>query len=111
MKPEKEQATAGKRPRRNFTEAELAYAAAVGQRIREQRMRLKLSTEALAHRAGVVSITQYRREKGIMTVTTPDLCRYAVIFGCQPGDLLPSFTDVESKAGTQRGGSKKKPRG
>jgi transcriptional regulator with XRE-family HTH domain len=96
MTAPREHATAGKRPRRNFTEAELAYAAAVGQRIYEQRKKLKLSTEALAHRAGVVSITQYRREKGLMMVTTPDLHRYAVIFGCQPGDLLPPIPNKRS---------------
>lgn len=99
MKAGRKQATAGKRPCRNFSEAELTYASAVGQRICEYRQRLKLSTEALAHRAGVVSITQYRRETGRMMVTTPDLFRYATIFGCQPADLLPPVAAVEAEKG------------
>ena len=102
MKVKKEQATACKRPPRNFTEAESAYAAVVAKRIREQRKRLRLLTEALADRARMSSsITQYRREKGIMGRSSPQilLCRYAMIFGCQPGDLLPPFTAVASKAG------------
>jgi hypothetical protein len=75
------------------------------------RRRLKLSNEALAQRLGVVSITQYRRETGRMAVTTPDLFRYAMVFGCQPADLLPPVTLPEKNTGNSRVARKKKASG
>jgi transcriptional regulator with XRE-family HTH domain len=111
MNAERTQPPTGKRPRRNYSKAELAYAVAVGRQIREHRVRLGLSAEKLAHSAGVALVTQFRREKGEMMVTAAEICRYAVIFGCQPSDLLPPLLGADKKPVGPSSGAKKTPGG
>lgn len=74
--------------RTQFPPDALAFAAFVGNRIRNEREEKQLTTFALATRAGLYPVILKRIEDGLMFPTTPHLYVIAHVLNVSVSDLL-----------------------
>ncbi|APO84279.1 helix-turn-helix domain-containing protein [Pseudomonas putida] len=69
-----------------------ALAKDLGQKIRERRITIGLSQDALAHACGIDRSYMGRVERGEVNLTVEKLYRIAVQLKCQPYTLLPRLS-------------------
>ena len=71
--------------------------AALGERIRERRMELRLSQEALAEKAGISANTVSRIEGGQMAMGIGTFIKLVQAMGADANDLLGIVPELEKK--------------
>lgn len=69
--------------------SELTFMRQLGAKIKERRVAVGMTADALGRAVGVSITTQFRREAGDQSGQWEDLHRYAKALECKVADLLP----------------------
>ena len=72
----------------------------LGQRVRERRLKLGLTQEAVAERAGMHPVYISLVERGHRNPSLDNVVRLAVALQCDPGRLVTGLDKVDGRAGS-----------